>query len=161
MEGPIQIGLGSEVSSTAIRESLMEGVWALEFAQWHGGEHCSSADLQQTESERNLHVFTPHRTWMGFGRPEQGRAFVHEVFGPLIAKDPAISELRATLAAYLENDRSPQRTATALHLHRQTVNQRLKKIEHALGRELRSTETVAQLWLALRLYRASGGHLFD
>jgi len=65
------------------------------------------------------------------------RAFVHRRLGPLAAHDRATADLRATLLAYLQTDRSLIRAAEQLHVARNTVAYRIKKIQDLLGSDLR------------------------
>lgn len=75
---------------------------------------------------------------------------VINILGPLIKYDDAHqSHLVETLHLFLTNNRSWQPTATALHIHKQTLVYRIRRIEQVTGRHLSSTADVAQLWLAL------------
>ena len=58
--------------------------------------------------------------------------------------------LLATLDAFLAHQRSWQRTADALQVHRQTVLYRIRKFEEITGRTTSETGDIAELWLALR-----------
>jgi PucR family transcriptional regulator, purine catabolism regulatory protein len=49
-------------------------------------------------------------------------------------------------------DRSWQQAAAALHIHKQTLGYRIRKIEQITGRGLTKTEHIAELWIALRSY---------
>lgn len=76
---------------------------------------------------------------------------VHRVLGPLIAYDEANeTNLVWTLKAYLECDRSPQKAAKELFVHKQTVTYRIKRIEELTSRSMRSTSDVSEMWCALR-----------
>lgn len=55
-----------------------------------------------------------------------------------------------TLRVFLENGRSWQRTAEALHVHRQTVLYRIRRIEQLTGKRIADTGDLATLWLALK-----------
>jgi purine catabolism regulator len=75
---------------------------------------------------------------------------VINILGPLMQYDDAHqSHLVETLHLFLTNNRSWQPTATALHIHKQTLVYRIRRIEQVTGRRLSSTADVAQLWLAL------------
>ena len=60
------------------------------------------------------------------------------------------SELLQTLEAFFDNQRSWQKTADSLHVHRQTVLYRIRKIEEISGYNLSATRDIAELWLALQ-----------
>lgn len=165
----IRVGVGSAMPASEVLSSLKEAIWALELAQpIPTGAGISEGSAQGAPpvaagqpvaadpSFPSIALFDPARSWMGFQSPQQGQALMEAILGPLLEGPAGRRDLLLTLEAYLEQERSPQRTSEALHLHRQTVNQRLRKIESLLGTELRRTDTVAQLWIALRLYRATG-----
>jgi PucR C-terminal helix-turn-helix domain len=46
----------------------------------------------------------------------------------------------------------PHRAAADLHIHKQTLGYRIRKIEQLTGRGLTSTEHLAEWWFALRAY---------
>jgi hypothetical protein len=85
--------------------------------------------------------------------PERAQWFVADHLGKLAAQDETLADLRVTALCYLENGCSLVRTATALHVHRNTVLYRLGSIERLLGRELGvdPLATHAALTLAQRL----------
>lgn len=60
------------------------------------------------------------------------------------------SRLQQTLRVFLEQNRSWQKAAHALNVHKQTLVYRIRRIEEITGRSLDSTEDVAVLWIALR-----------
>ena len=58
------------------------------------------------------------------------REFAHDVFGDLLTQtNGAASEYLPTLACYFRVNNSPQRAAQELHMHRNTVAYRLRRIE--------------------------------
>jgi purine catabolism regulator len=56
----------------------------------------------------------------------------------------------------LSHDRSWQRAADSLHVHRQTLVYRMRRVEELTGRRLDSSKDLAELWLALQAAEASG-----
>jgi PucR family transcriptional regulator, purine catabolism regulatory protein len=64
-------------------------------------------------------------------------------------------DLRETLLAYLDHDLDIPQTAAALHLHANSLRYRLGRIEEHLGRSLRHPATIANLYLAVLMQRAS------
>jgi hypothetical protein len=66
-----------------------------------------------------------------------GRAWVADVLGPLATDDPAAEQLRTTLREFLRTGGSYAATATAMHMHRNSVVYRIRKIEDQLGRSVR------------------------
>lgn len=76
-------------------------------------------------------------------------AVVERVLGPLITYDrERASDLVASLRAFLEHNRSWQRTAEKLHIHKQTLHYRMRRVEEITGRRLDTTADVSVLWLA-------------
>ncbi|MQA84375.1 MAG: hypothetical protein GEV03_07075 [Streptosporangiales bacterium] len=84
---------------------------------------------------------------------ERAGWFVAEELGALAAADPGTAELRATLLCYLDVGRSFVAAAAALHVHRNTVVYRLRRVERLTGRPISdcTVETHAALTLAGRL----------
>jgi len=57
-----------------------------------------------------------------------------------------------TLRVMLAHDRSWQQSAAELHIHKQTLGYRIRKIEQLTGRGLARTEDLAVWWFALRAH---------
>ncbi|MCR8670520.1 CdaR family transcriptional regulator [Agrococcus sp. HG114] len=68
--------------------------------------------------------------------------------------DPLRDEDRRTLAAYLDHESSLAATATALGVHRNTVAQRIARVEVELGMDLGDPEVRLALQLAVRATRS-------
>jgi purine catabolism regulator len=66
------------------------------------------------------------------------------------------AQLQQTLQVFLEQNRSWQKTAERLSVHRQTLVYRIRRIEEITGLSLDSTEDVAVLWIALRAAQIAG-----
>lgn len=80
--------------------------------------------------------------------------FVDDTLGPLLDYDRARgTELTRTAAAYFDCGRSLARTGETLHIHVNTVTQRLDRITALLGPEWRDAGRELQLRLALHLRR--------
>ncbi|NYH81141.1 hypothetical protein FHR84_004519 [Actinopolyspora biskrensis] len=67
------------------------------------------------------------------------------------------TELLRTLRGYFDCGRSPNRTARELHVHVNTVGQRLERISAILGSDWQSPERSLEIQLALRLHRLRAG----
>ena len=81
-------------------------------------------------------------------------AFVDEQLGPLLADGSARSRaLLETLEAYLAAGGRKAQAARALHLERQSLYLRLRRIEELLGVSLEDEDAVLGLHLALRALR--------
>jgi len=80
--------------------------------------------------------------------------FVDGTIGPVLEYDARRgTDLAATLQAYFANDRSPARCAPALHVHVNTVTQRLDRVRQLLGDDWTDPDRALQLQLALHLQR--------
>jgi PucR family transcriptional regulator, purine catabolism regulatory protein len=73
------------------------------------------------------------------------------VLGPVLAYDEEhATELMRSLSVFLEQNRSWQRSAELLHVHKQTLVYRMHRVEDLTGRDLRNTADIVELWMALR-----------
>ncbi|MBB6444287.1 helix-turn-helix domain-containing protein [Bacillus benzoevorans] len=83
---------------------------------------------------------------------EEVHEFIHEVLGPLIEYDESRNgELLKTLYIYLEKNKNTKRTAETLHVHINTLNYRLKRIEEILSLDLTAGTQLLNLHLAVSL----------
>ncbi|GAA4400571.1 PucR family transcriptional regulator [Tsukamurella soli] len=124
-------------------EAAKEAAWALGTAQRTGDPVVRYGDAV---------------AWSGVGSIGDAEAMVERWVGPLVDHDAENrTELVATLEAFLAHQRSWQRTADAMNLHRQTVLYRVRKIEELTGAQLSETGDIAQLWFALRARDLLGG----
>ncbi|WP_344258144.1 helix-turn-helix domain-containing protein [Streptomyces sodiiphilus] len=86
--------------------------------------------------------------------------FVRRTLGPLLEYDARRgTELVATLAAYFDSGMSPARARETLHIHVNTVAQRLDRVARLLGDDWQSPARTLEIQLALRLHRLSGAVL--
>jgi purine catabolism regulator len=101
---------------------------------------------------------TPHTFRYGDATPlfgiagiDDAAALVARVLGTLIEHERQHeTELVHTLEAFLDNQRSWQKTADALHVHRQTVLYRIRKVEELTSHNVNDTRDIVELWLALQ-----------
>ncbi|WP_227936367.1 helix-turn-helix domain-containing protein [Alkalihalobacillus deserti] len=77
--------------------------------------------------------------------------FINEVFGPLLSENDRSKDLEETLLIYIKYNRSATKTAEKLHIHINTLYQRLKKIEDLLQIELNNNEDTLKIQLACHL----------
>ena len=83
------------------------------------------------------------------------RALVEQVLGTVIDYDAAhASDLLTSVRVWLEHDRQTERAARALHIHPNTLLYRVRRFEQVSGCSLASTESLAEVWLALRVTAA-------
>ncbi|MGW4096322.1 MULTISPECIES: PucR family transcriptional regulator [unclassified Mycobacterium] len=132
-----RVGAGRVIKTVArSAESAREATWALGTAQRTGDP---------------VVRYGTATSWVGMGGVEDARAMVERWLGPVIEHDAQHrTGLVETLEAFLANQRSWQRTAAAMNVHRQTVLYRVHKVEELTGARLSDTADIAQLWLALQ-----------
>ncbi|MCX4694663.1 GAF domain-containing protein [Streptomyces sp. NBC_01408] len=84
--------------------------------------------------------------------------YVTRTLGPVLDYDTARgTDLTATLEAYFVQGASLTRTREVLHVHVNTVVQRLERVGRLLGRDWNAPDRALELQLALRLHRLAGG----
>ncbi|MFJ3917492.1 PucR family transcriptional regulator [Streptomyces sp. NPDC090048] len=87
-------------------------------------------------------------------QPELSARLVADVFGPLLALDPADRALLVrTLEAWLECGGSAGRAAGRLYCHRNTVLNRLRRLERLTSRSLSRPRELIEMMLALDAFR--------
>jgi hypothetical protein len=80
--------------------------------------------------------------------------YVERLLGPIAEHDARRgTDLLATLEAYFAAGASPSRAARALHVHVNTVAQRLERVATLLGPDWQTPDRALELQLALRLRR--------
>lgn len=82
--------------------------------------------------------------------PDTARAFMHEELGALAEAGETNGALRATLEGFLAHQCRFVPTARSTYLHRNTIAERLRRIENILGLSVRDRAT--ELDAALRLH---------
>ncbi|MGH8965363.1 MAG: PucR family transcriptional regulator, partial [Actinomycetes bacterium] len=84
--------------------------------------------------------------------------YLERVLGPVATHDAQRgSDLLGTLEAYFAAGASPRRAAGALHVHVNTVAQRLERVARLLGPDWQDPAHALELQLALRLRKLRGG----
>ncbi|MDO0929009.1 GAF domain-containing protein [Streptomyces sp. TG1A-8] len=79
--------------------------------------------------------------------------FVDRTIGPVLAYDERRgTELLRTLEAYFAGGMSPARTKDALHVHVNTVAQRLERVGRLLGEDWQTPSRALEIQLALKLH---------
>lgn len=94
--------------------------------------------------------------WLPQNLHDATEAF-HKVLGSLAEYDKAQNaSLLYTLRIFLENNRSWVNASLKLHIHKQTLVYRVRRIEEITGRSLDSTDDVSILWFALKAADLAG-----
>jgi GAF domain-containing protein len=84
--------------------------------------------------------------------------YLERVLGPVAAHDARRgTDLLATLDAYFAAGASPTRAAGTLHVHVNTVAQRLERVAALLGEDWHTPDRALELQLALRLRKLRAG----
>jgi purine catabolism regulator len=90
--------------------------------------------------------------------PESLAAIYDETIRPLDEYDARRrAQLLHTLEVFLAEERSLNRTARVLHMHRNTLAKRIARIEEILGRSLEATDDLVAIGLGLRARELVGG----
>lgn len=138
------VGVSADMHSLqGASEAAREALWALGVAETEGRQMVRYTDETALLVPRTL---------------EEAQMIVSGVLQPLISHDAANgSELLRTLRVILQADRSWHAAARTLHIHKQTLGYRLRKIEQLTDRRLQSTKDAAELWFAMRAYDLTRG----
>lgn len=92
------------------------------------------------------------------GTQPEVTAYVESVLGPLLSYDEARgTDLVKTLEAYFSAGSSPRHAATSLHVHPNTVAQRLDRIARLIDTGWQSPDRALEIQLALRLHHLVAG----
>jgi purine catabolism regulator len=119
-----------------VADAVQEARWALAVATAAGRRTVHYGDESMT---------LPPRT------PAEARVLISSLLAPLIRHDAQHGTAYVdTLRVFLHADRSWRDAAAELHVHRQTLGYRLRRIEQLTGRGISRTDDIAQWWLALR-----------
>ncbi|NAZ84370.1 hypothetical protein GTR02_21440, partial [Kineococcus sp. R8] len=123
------------------------------------GDASARAALRRTSAgEPVVRADDAHRAGLAAALgPDALHAYARDVLAPLAALPPAEADrLVATGRTFLEHHGQRQPTADALGVHRNTVRQRVARLERVLGRSMDSPADRADLWVALTAAPAAG-----
>ena len=139
MEEPIGVG-GIAADSTGLRTAVVEARHACRFARLRRDAGWATHD--QVGS---------HSLLLALQDEEVLAAFRRALLRPLEEHDARRrSRLVETLDRFLSSGCRWQETATALHVHVNTLRHRLDRVEQLTGRDLGSMEDRVDLYIALR-----------
>ena len=94
------------------------------------------------------------RLLLGDNGPDELAGFLESTLGPVLAYDAARgTELVATLEAWFATGGRLKETGARLHVHPNTVSQRLARIGELLGADWRDPARSLEVQLALRVHR--------
>lgn len=78
-------------------------------------------------------------------------SYANELLGPLEEQDEKKHHYVELLRAYIKNDRSLEKTAADLYLHRNTVNYQVQKLRSILNSPLKTAEDLFPYYVALSI----------
>jgi purine catabolism regulator len=132
-----RIGFSDRIMTVSrVADAAQEARWALAVAAAGNRAAAHYGDESMT---------LPPRT------PAEAKVLVSRILAPLIRYDAEQgTDYVNTLRVVLRADRSWRDAAAELHIHRQTLGYRIRKIEQITGRGVTRTDHIAQWWLALR-----------
>ncbi|MEI6362613.1 MAG: PucR family transcriptional regulator ligand-binding domain-containing protein [Actinomycetes bacterium] len=141
----VAVGTGSVAEDIhGLRRSLVQARQACELARRRGGGAVVSHDLTGS-----------HDLLLALQDQDVLDAFRESLLSPLERHDAQHgSDLVQTVRTFLELGGKWQKTADALHLHVNTLRNRLERVEELTERRLDSTPDRVDLWLALKAARA-------
>lgn len=100
----------------------------------------------------DVRAYAPYLAMFGAGGADP-QQFIDVVIGPVIIWDAGHGgDLLRTLAAFIDAQSSPTRTARRLHVHVNTVLQRLERITSLLSEDWREPEPLFRISVATRMY---------
>jgi PucR family transcriptional regulator, purine catabolism regulatory protein len=125
-------------SADRMRDAAQEASWALSVAEANGVPISRYGD--------GVGLLMP-RT------PGEAQALVDHVLGELLGYDAAHgTSYVETVRAFVRADGSWQQAAAAIHVHKQTLGYRLRKVEELTGRGFARTAHMAEWWFALQAF---------
>lgn len=133
------IGLSDHIGHLArVPNAFREAKWAMNTAV------AADRGIVEYGEESALSPFLPRTL-------NEAQSLVDKIIGPLLTYDKTHnSNLARSLEVFLSNNRSWQRAAEKLYIHRQTLSYRMRRAEQLTGRNLSETQDVAEFWLALQ-----------
>lgn len=140
-EGSVTVGLGSVAEDAG---ALREGLWeARECCRILTGR--ATGPLVGRFGDLGM-----YRLLLGHHGPEELHALSDRVLGPVLSYDRSRDgRLMATLRAFLDADGNWNATAAALHVHVNTLRNRLAKVTELTGLDVARTPERVDLFLAL------------
>jgi purine catabolism regulator len=140
LERSCSVSIGTPGDSAHLRTSFQQAIVAIEHAEL-------ARDGVATFSRIDAPL-----TWMP-ADPASTQLLFEQTIAPLLAYDREHrADLLFTLSVYLRATGSAAQAAEALHIHRNTLSYRLKRVEEITSRSLRSMDDRFELWLGLRAY---------
>ncbi|SFE80615.1 PucR family transcriptional regulator [Alteribacillus iranensis] len=119
-------------------DAYQESLWALRSAETH------NKSIVYYREELPISPFLPRNR-------VEAQQLVDNILGELLIYDTGCdNQMIKTLYIYLRENRSWKSAAQELHIHKQTLVYRIKRIEEITGRDLNNITDVSELWFALQ-----------
>jgi sugar diacid utilization regulator len=151
----LEHGLGSPVTAAAGGPGEGPGGVAAAHAE---AEHCLEAMLALGRRGTGGAMADLGFLGLVLGESRDAGGFVRRTLGPLLDYDARRgTELLATVEQYFAHGGSLARTREVLHVHVNTVAQRLERIGRLLGDDWNAPDRALEVQLALKLHRAVSG----
>jgi PucR family transcriptional regulator, purine catabolism regulatory protein len=140
------VGSSGRITAAArLPDAAQEARWALGVAEAEGRSFVRYGDPTTLLLPRSV---------------TEAQALVSRILGLLIDHDAEHGTTYVnTLRAVLRHNRSWHLAAAELHVHKQTLGYRIRRIEQLTGRGLAETEHLAEWWFALRAYDLLTGRI--
>ena len=125
-------------------------------AAYHEAERCVDALISLDRSGQAASTAELGFVGLLLSERRDTRRFITDTIGPVIDYDARRgTALLATLEAYFGTGGSASRAAEALHVHVNTVAQRLDRVAQLIGEDWQHPDRALEIQLALRLHRLS------
>ncbi|MEV6825204.1 GAF domain-containing protein [Amycolatopsis sp. NPDC051102] len=148
--------------SRATRNRVTAGVACVPHPTAVAGAHEEAAKCMRALIALGRHGETAAAGDLGFvgalfnGHPDVA-GFVTATLGPVLHYDSEHrADLLRTLEVFCETGQNARNTAQILHLHHNTVSQRLARVGRLLGDDWRAADRLLEIQVALRLHRVCG-----
>ncbi len=142
--GDISIGMGRvKPGLFYVHKSLEEAMKCLQFIRSY---HFENKILSYTDLGVQRLILQ--------NSEEELRDFIQEVLGPLMDYEQnRKGDLLTTLFLFLENNQNAKLAAETLHVHPNTLNYRIKRIEEILSIDLTDSKQLLNVHLAISVYQ--------
>lgn len=140
----VRAGISQPIQTIGqIADAAREARWAVEAARSNRVTVCIYGEQSPTFLPRTV---------------AEGEAVVAALLGPVITYDEeSDSELMHSLEVYFDSNRSWQRGADRLGIHKQTLAYRMRRVEALTGRRLSEIQDQTELYLALKTWQRLTG----
>jgi sugar diacid utilization regulator len=145
------------VGVSATHDSL--GRAAAAYEQARAAAHVAAIDVDRRPVAR-WDLLGAHRTILSLLRSADPRGCIPPAVVAL-TEAPDAEQLVATVLAWLDHGADARAAAEALHVHRSSLYNRLRRVEAVAGVDLHSGDDRLELHLGLRLWQLAGGTITD